>query len=223
MTTEIENATKMVERHQLKAVTTAGTIVVDDGTNEAKIPGFPYIFLAKGDNILVAVDIFKTGYECKTCHGTAKIKQACVCDTTDNPGFKYNLDQLKEVLDTLGETVAASRSAMKCPECEGDYLSKRKEIPCPDCKGRGALLHTPDTSKTLPTTGVIVSLGSEVNPALGYKNGQRVLFGAYVGVMIPTKAPGVVFKVLRSLEILCEIKGGEDMANFDFVIIDKDL
>ena len=75
----------------------------------------------------------------------------------------------------------------------------------------------------MPTTGVILSLGCNIDPELGFKLHDRVLFGAYTGVMIPTKAPGVVFKVLRDIEVLCRIKGGEDMAAFDFVTIDKDL
>ena len=38
--------------------------------------------------------------------------------------------------------------------------------------------------------------------------------------MIPTKAPGVVFKVIRDIEVLLIIEGGEDLAAFDFVQLD---
>lgn len=223
MSKELENATTLAQRQTIRGVNTAGTVVMDDNTNQASIPGFPYIFLAKGDHILVAVDIFKSGYECKKCLGKTKIQMHCVCEDTTRPGFKYNQEQIDEYDKTLSLSIAVERGKMVCINCGGDFASYRKEVICPECNGKGSLLHMPDQAKTLPTTGVIVSLGSEVPSNLGYKCGQRVLFGAYVGVMIPTKAPGVVFKILRSIEILCEIKGGENLANFDFVTIDKDL
>lgn len=215
----------MLERNSVRGVNTKGTVIMDDGTNEAKIPGFPYIFVAKGDKILLAVDIFKSGYECRTCEGKTTIDKKCKCENPefDRPGFKYSSNQISDFMTDMGRDIAAARTDIKCPECLGDYISRRTTEVCPECKGKGALLHLADESKTLPTTGVIVSMGELVNPKLGYKCGQRVLFGAYVGVMIPTRAPGVVFKVMRDIEILCEIKGGEDLANFDFVTIDKEM
>ncbi len=209
---ELENAKELVEREVI-ATQTRNTIVINDGTNRASIPGFPYAFEAKGDKVLVSVDIYKTGYECTECKGTGRIKSSCLCDFGGiaRPGFKYHNPESPTQEMTL------------CPQCGGDYLSKRIDIECPKCKGKPHLLHIPDTAKSLPTTGVIVSLGNNVTPELGLKIQDRVLFGAYTGVMIPTKAPGVVFKVLRDIEILCVIYGGEDMAAFDFVTIDKEL
>jgi co-chaperonin GroES (HSP10) len=213
MSNFLEEGKNLVEREVI-ATQTRNTIIIDDGTNEAGIPGFPYRFKAQGDKILVSVDIFKSGYECKECSGIGRLKGQCVCDSTDRPGFKY---------DSVGMAIEPTRREHTlCPVCKGDYLTHRVDIECPVCKGTGASLFIPDQSKVLPTTGVIVSVGSLVtNPEL--KNNTRVLFGAYTGVMIPTKAIGVVFKVLRDIEVLCIIKGGEEMAAFDFVNIDKQL
>jgi co-chaperonin GroES (HSP10) len=219
MPSETEKGKELVER-QLYATQTANTVVVQDGSNKVSIPGFPYIFSAKWDNILVSVDIYKSGYECKECKGSGSIKQHCSCENHDRPGYKYS----NQVLDDLGfsdSNLALARKEIKCPECNGNYISHRVDAPCAACGGKGALIYIPDQSKVLPTTGVIVSVGSSANPE--FKCGMRVLFGAYTGVMVPTKAPGIAFKVIRDIQILCEIEGGEDMAAFDFVVPDKEL
>jgi co-chaperonin GroES (HSP10) len=222
MSSEMEKAAELVERQVYGATSTAATMVIDDGSNEATIPGFPYAFEALWDNVLVSVDIFKSGYECKLCKGVGRIKSHCVCEDKSNPGYKYSTEQLLEFTNTLGKATSIARGEIKCSTCQGDYQLHRIDAVCPDCNGKQSLIHIPDQGKMLPTTGVIVSLGKDVNKE-SFKCGMRVLFGAYTGVMIPTKAPGIVFKVMRSHEILCEIKGGEDMAAFDFVIPDKDL
>lgn len=220
MPSETEKGKELVER-QLYATQTANTVVVQDGSNKVSIPGFPYIFSAKWDNILVSVDIYKSGYECKECKGVGRIKSHCSCEDTDRPGFRYTNSQLEEFQNTLGVIVTDTRAHILCPSCSGDYITHRVDAPCAACGGKGALIYIPDQSKVLPTTGVIVSVGSSANPE--FKCGMRVLFGAYTGVMIPTKAPGIAFKVIRDIQILCEIEGGEDMAAFDFVIPDKEL
>ena len=220
-TVEIENAKELVQRST--AVNMRNTLVLIDGSNEVSIPGYPYKFIAKEDKILVSIDIFRSGYECRTCLGLMKLEKHCICEDADRPGFKYSTASVKEFNETLGASVAEERAKIQCSSCEGHYEEARQSITCPDCKGLGTLLHMPEDSKSLPTSGVIVSIGDEVDPKKGYKTGQRVLFGAYVGVMIPTKAPGIVFKILRHMEILCEIKGGEELASFDFVLQDKPL
>jgi hypothetical protein len=215
-TSILERGKALVEREVI-ATQTQNLIIVDDGSNEATIPGFPYRFLAQGDKILVSVDIFKSGYECKECKGVGRIKSHCSCEDSFRPGYRYSFVGI----DAEG-VYSEAQKQMKCKECGGDYIEKRVDEVCKACNGTGALLHIPDTGKMMPTTGVIVSVGSEVkNPLL--KNQTRVLFGAYTGVMIPTKAPGIVFKVLRDIEVLCIIKGGEEMAAFDFILADKDL
>lgn len=207
---QLDSGREIVEREGIRATKMQGVEIADDGSNECVIPGFPYRFKAQGDKLLVSVDVFKSGYECKVCKGEGEIDFKCECEATSRPGFKYaNLD----------EEAHPTRVQAKCPSCQGDFIAARKRIICPECKGKAALIWIPDQSKLLPTTGVIVSVGSEVqNPEL--KNHVRVLFGAYSGTMIPTKAPGVVFKVIRDIEVLLIIEGGEDLAAFDFVQLD---
>lgn len=222
--TDVQRGKELVEQRGMRSTKMNNVLVTNDGTNEASIPGFPYKFKAQGDKILVSVDIFKSGYECKDCKGEGLIHSRCICDAPGRtrPGFKYTQEQIDEFDKTSGMAIATARAEMICKECGSDYLKKRIDVVCPLCKGNGATLYVPDESKTLPTTGVIVSVGSEVkNQELS--NGTRVLFGCYTGVMIPTKVPGVAFKVLRDIEVLCVIKGGEEMAAFDFLVVDKDL
>lgn len=204
---------KLLVEREVIATQTRNTIVIDDGTNEAGIPGFPYRFKAQGDKILVSVDIFKSGFECKECRGKGVIESDCICYLNGHEGKQYHSDNTE---------ITEVQRLMRCKMCGGDWESKHIRKECSACKGSGALLHIPDSGKVVPTTGVIVSVGSMVtNPEL--KNNTRVLFGAYTGVMIPTRAPGIVFKVLRDIEVLCIIKGGEDAAAFDFVNIDKEF
>lgn len=241
MSKTIDNAKEAVTREGIKATKMNGVVIVDDGSNQCTIPGFPYKFKAQGDKLLVSVDVFKSGYECKTCRGECKIHQHCDCEEHDRPGFKYSKAMLENAPADLGE----ARSQILCPSCSGNFMEKRKEITCPDCNGKGALLHFADQAKLLPTTGVIVSLGETViwkreiklflkkilprfihkhftglgNDSLYIHN--RVLFGAYSGTMIPTRAPGVVFKVIRDIEVLLIIEGGEELAAFDFITVDQ--
>lgn len=213
---QLDSGREIVEREGIKATKMQGVEIADDGTNSCVIPGFPYRFIAQGDKLLVSVDVFKSGYECKTCKGEGRIKSHCPCEDTGRPGFKYS----KAMLEYAPGSEFSAKIDIKCPECQGDFESKRVDIECPECNGKGALIWIPDQSKLLPTTGVIVSVGSEVqNPEL--KNHVRVLFGAYSGTMIPTKAAGVVFKVIRDIEVLLIIEGGEDLAAFDFVQLDQ--
>lgn len=44
-----------------------------DGSNTVSFPGFPYKFTAIGEQILVALDQYKSGYECARCKGKGKI------------------------------------------------------------------------------------------------------------------------------------------------------
>ena len=218
----LDSGKEMVEREVI-ATQTKNIIVINDGSNEVTIPGYPYIFVSKGDRILVSVDVFKSGYECKECKGLGRIKDSCICEAGSRPGFKYDKEQLRGISDTLGADIADSRGQMPCSVCGGDFLSKRVDKECEACKGKGALIWIPDQSKLLPTTGVIVSMGPKVDKELGLKLHDRILFGAYVGQMVPTRAPGVVFKIIRDIEVLCQIKGGDELAAFDFVTIDKEL
>src|SRR4249920_266752 len=49
--------------------------IVLDGSNTVSFPGFPYKFTALGEKVLISLDQFKSGYECKTCKGVGYIAE----------------------------------------------------------------------------------------------------------------------------------------------------
>jgi co-chaperonin GroES (HSP10) len=149
----------------------ATTELTLDGTNKVSFPDQPYKLEALGKKIIVAIDIFKSGYECRACAGKGT------------------------------QTTSA-----------GIVLT------CPDCKGRGFWLELPQTSKSLPTTGVVVSIGNRCNlEKLGYKIGDRIVFGPYAGSMLPTKL-GLMFKILDWNQAWATVEGAEELGAFDFVM-----
>lgn len=56
-----------------RSTQTTQEFVLDD-SNEVSFPGFPYTFEALEDQILVSIDLFKSGLECKVCKGTKSIE-----------------------------------------------------------------------------------------------------------------------------------------------------
>lgn len=193
-----------------------------DGSNKVSFPGFPYIFEALGERILVSIDIFKSGYECKVCKGRKTLESKCHCEEVGRAGSRYSYEEISAIREALGDDIANERAALSCPECRGDYISMRKVETCDACKGRGAILHLPDSSKNLPTTGVVVSMGNLVDPEkANFKVGDRILFGPYAGQMIPTKS-GLLFKVLDWNNAMARIEGASELSQFDFILQDKE-
>ena len=228
-----EGLVNTLERVEEENRDKSNTEITLDKSNKVSFPGFPYKFEALGAKILVSIDVFKSGYECRECRGKGKIKLMCFCEKNDHPGLKYSEDELKTIDSTLGEDIALARKSMICPDCNGEYQEQRGEINCAACKGIGHTIIIPQTSQNLPTSGVVVSLGSDimedddglnyiqdtfgVKRYLGFKVGDRILFGPYAGNMIPTKA-GLMFKIIDAVQAWCKIEGGEDLSAFDFII-----
>lgn len=196
-------------------------LILDD-SNKVSFPGYPYKFEALGKKIIVSIDIFKSGYECRTCKGKKRIESKCSCEANAHPGMRYGPEELKTIEENLGEEIARNRAAMPCNECGGDYVLMRKTETCSACKGLGAVLVLPETSKNLPTSGVVISIGKQVNKdKISYKIGDRVLFGPYSGSMVPTKA-GLLFKILDWNACWAKVEGAEDLSAFDFVLSEGD-
>lgn len=214
------NAAELMKRIEDENRAKSCQEIILDGSNVVTFPGYPYGFEALNEKILVSIDVFKSGYECKTCLGEKRIQTHCICEDHDRPGFKYSNEQLGYVSESLGEKVAAGRRAVLCPECEGMFGERRSDVECPTCHGVGALLVLPDSSKNLPTTGVIVSMGKKAATELdkeGIHLGDRVLFGAYAGTMIPTQA-GLMFKYMDWYLAVMKITGADGLAAFDFIL-----
>jgi len=170
-----DGVVEIMKREDAKKQSLSATELILDGSNKIAFPGFPFLFEALNKKIIVSIDVFKSGYECKKCKGTGH----------------------------LGSIEAANYAV------------------CTECRGRGAILIMPDISKNLPTTGVVVSIGNRVPSAkLNYKIGDRVLFGAYAGNMIPTKS-GLLFKIIDWNQCWARIEGAEELGAFDFILQDE--
>ncbi len=126
------------------------------------------------DKILILLDKFKTGYECKTCDGTGILQKCATCSG-----------------------VGADRFGQACKECDGSLNIYPKD--CDRCKGVGASIIVPETTKGMPTSGIIVSAGPKCKDR---SLGERVLFGAHVGYYIPFKG-NVRLRCLREHEVMC--------------------
>jgi hypothetical protein len=213
---ETDALSLMQRADEEKAKVSAQEIILDN-SNKVSFPGYPYLFEALHEKILVSIDIFKSGYECRVCEGKKRLLVQCECVTSGHPGFRYGRDELKEIETSLGKDIADAREKMWCPSCGGNPKSKEHNDICEACKGRGCLLELPDNSKNLPTTGVVVSIGSVAREKSGYKVGDRILFGPYAGTMIPTKV-GLMFKVMDWYQAWCRIEGGNELAAFDFIL-----
>jgi co-chaperonin GroES (HSP10) len=204
------------ESELLKKIDDAGDIsvrdLVLDGSNKVSFPGFPYTFEGLGERIIVSIDLSITGYECKTCKGRKRLHKSCECVTCKHPGLRYGAEEIDNFI-ALG---MASRADQVCPSCQGDYPAAEKDELCPDCKGIGSTIIIPKSSKNLPQTGVVVSMGAEARARAAFKIGDRILFGQYAGGMIPTKA-GLMFKYMDWQNALVKIEGAEDLGAFDFI------
>jgi hypothetical protein len=127
------------------------------------------------DKIIIMLDPFKTGFECKVCDGTG-VERRCDCVT--------GLDRFQQA----------------CKKCGGNpdaFVGKE----CRLCKGIGSSLVIPESAKSLPTSGRIVSKGPDCTKV---HIGERYLFGVHVGYFLPFKG-NILLRCMREHEILCRI------------------
>ena len=143
---------------------------------------------ATEDKIVILLDKFKTGFECSECAGTGVLQQ-CSCRTGTN------------------------RFGSTCTKCNGEPMSFAGKD-CPICKGRGTSIIIPESSKSLPTSGIIVSAGPQCTKR---EVGERILFGAHTGYYLPFKG-NVRLRIMREHEPLCLIhmldNGDEVLGDF---------
>lgn len=149
---------------------------VDEEKNLVLVVGGKIALRATEDKIIILLDKFRSGYECSMCGGDGQGKRCVDCKN------------------------GVSARGFKCKVCEGNpdrWIGKS----CPQCKGRGSTIIIPDSAKSLPTSGIIVSIGPECKKR---KVGQRVVFGAHVGFFLPFKG-NVRLRMMREYEPLCEL------------------
>ena len=145
-------------------------------------------FEATFDRILVLEDEFKSGYECQKCKQVGKI----ICEDCNGVG-KSRLNDL-----------------IRCTTCQGEGKLK-----CVECNGVGELLVVPEVAKRRPTTGRVVSAGSEVKET---KIGDAVLYSTYCGEVldlsgldIDGKESTIVLRILKERETICRVTGNMEL------------
>lgn len=191
------------------------TEVIKDQLNVVELIDLQCSMMAVEDKIIILVDEYKSGFECKTCGGTGKVPSSVV------------------------------EGAMK--DCTAQGCVK------------GALLVIPDTAKSLPSTGVVMSMGPQTQCMINnlrLKNiektlikvtgtedydfyldqkaeiladiertliqiGTRVVFGVHVGTKIPIKG-NIKLVVMREKEPLCVVFGNsiDDKALIDYSAVE---
>lgn len=150
------------------------------------------------DQIIVLLDKFKSGYECKDCDETGIITQ-CSCRKGGHPG--------------------ENRLGGVCKQCGGDPSSVENKQ-CRACKGSGQTIIIPESTKGMPTSGRIVSTGPECTK----RNwGERVIFGAHIGYFIPFKG-NVRLRIMRETEPLCLVHSVDENLTMDeFMVFEEPI
>lgn len=144
-----------------------------------------YVYIVKGkiaikadyDKIVILLDKFKTGFECKVCAGAGTLEACPRCAGSGK-------DRFQQI----------------CPSCYGDNTKFQGQT-CTACHGIGTSIVIPESAKAIPTSGIVVSIGPECKFR---KVGDRVLFGAHTGYMLPFKG-NVKLRIMREHEPLCSI------------------
>lgn len=134
---------------------------------------------AIGDKILILIDKFKSGYECKDCNETGKYV-GCECTRRGDYGVNLN------------GKVCSFRDA-----CD----KQTEGATCKTCNGTGSTVIMPENARAIPTSGVIVSIGPACTKR---KINERVLFGAHTGYYLPFKGAAKI-RVMREDEVMCLI------------------
>ena len=136
------------------------------------------------DKIIIMLDPFRTGFECKACDGSGIGKPCYNCSGTGKNRFDG-----------------------PCKVCEG-VPDRFTGLECPACKGVGSLLVIPESAKQLPTSGRIVSMGPNCKKKPDGDTvihiGERYLFGVHVGYFLPFKG-NILLRCMREHEVLCRI------------------
>jgi co-chaperonin GroES (HSP10) len=206
----------MLERQEAEASKPAQEVILDN-TNEVSFPDYPYKFRAVHEMVIVSIDIFKSGLECKVCNGKKRIQYQCACEKEGRPGYKFSLEQLDAIRESLGYAVWEARQAIPCPECAGHPETVAHDESCTACKGIGHILIVPESAKNLPSTGVVLSMGREAREKAEFKVGDRILFGQHSGSFIPLNN-GILLKRLDWYAAYSIVTGADAMGAFDFIM-----
>lgn len=149
------------------------------------------------DKILILIDKFKSGFECKDCDSTGTFI-ACEC---------------KREVGELGVKKNGKSCGFK-DACSRQVVGTE----CKTCRGTGSTLIMPENARAIPTSGVIVSIGPKCKTR---QVGERVLFGAHTGYYIPFKGNAKI-RCMREDEPLCKLHAiGNTVSLGDFIAIEE--
>lgn len=137
-----------------------------------------------GDRVKIKRDTLESIYSCRSCKGTGHtIEQCPTCK-----GSKIDIDGKSDCRScrVIGYDREASRSCgfVRCESCRGD--------------GNAAGIKIPDSAKSAPISGIIVSCGPSVNL---YQLGDHVLHSRYAGHTMITP-DGEEYTTMHEGEIL---------------------
>lgn len=145
---------------------------------------------ADEDKIIILLDRFKSGFECEKCKGEGIFTQCPNCAGS-----------------------GANRLGGNCSVCSGVPSAWVNKV-CSTCNGNGQRIILMETSKQLPTTGIIVSVGPKCTAR---KIGQRVLFGTHTGYALPFKG-NIILRAMREHEPIASVymleDAGDSLADF---------
>lgn len=189
--TYLEELGKSLDRREV-------TLQTEQKDNAIFVVGGKLGLEAIENKILVLVDKFKSGYECKDCNETG-LYVACECARAGRFGEKDN-----------------GKSCFYKDRCSTQVVGEK----CKTCNGTGHTIAIPETSKMIPTSGLIVSTGPQ---CVRRSYGERVVFGAHTGYNLPFKGNSVI-RCMREDEPLALLYlVDKETSLSDFIQIDEPI
>ena len=138
------------------------------------------------DKIIVMMDSYKSGYECKDCGGTGKVKSIVVegaerdCEACNGKGATLVIPEISKSLPTLGTVLSMGEKTRWRRRIEAGWWQK--------------FLWWLSNDSVYRRNNIKV------------RNGAKVLFQPHVGTMIPFKG-NIRLKIMREHEPLAVIYG----------------
>lgn len=179
-----------------------------DKDNAVELTSLGIQLEAVEDKIIVVMDQFKSGYECKECGGTGKIKSTVVegadkdCPTCEGRGALLVVPQISQSLPTLGTVVSVGEKTRWAKFQSGEWVV--------------------DLSYEILNSDLLFKAAQESEgKKIKIRPGAKVLFQPHVGTLIPFKG-NLRLKIMREHEPLCVIYG-TDIDSRDFIDFDIPL
>ena len=145
------------------------------------------------DKIIVMMDSYKSGYECKECSGTGKVKSTFVegaereCEACNGKGATLVIPEISKSLPTLGTVMSVGEKTRWAKYLSGEWA---KDVPD----------WVLNEAKSWNEAKINEERKIKVRP------GAKVLFQPHVGTMIPFKG-NIRLKIMREYEPLAVIYG----------------